>query len=62
MMTVQMIEKNGKKVLEMIFEGKNYSTIEHAAVYGLNSKPYIKRLRQKMYLTKEMLSGDRVAV
>ncbi len=57
-MTMQLIEKNGKKVLEMVMEGKNYRWVDHATVYGLKNKPYIKRLSEKMYLTPEMLTGE----
>jgi hypothetical protein len=57
-MTMQLIEKNGKKVLEMIFEGKTFRTVDHATVYGLKDKPYIKRLGEKMYLSPETLTGE----
>ena len=45
----------------MVLEGTNYRWVDHATVYGLNDKPYIKRLGEKMYLTPEMLNGQVVA-
>lgn len=58
MFTMKLIEKNGKKVVEMEYKGTNIHTIEYAAVYGWNKEPYIKRMGQKFYLSPETLAGE----
>ena len=57
-MTMKLIEKNGKKYLEMttVYQGKPW--IEHAKVYDVNGKPYIKRMSEKIFLSEEVLTGE----
>lgn len=58
MMTMQLIERNGKKVLKMEYTYANFGRVEYATVYGLNKEPYIKRMGQKFFLTPAMLAGE----
>lgn len=57
-MTMKLIEKNGKKYLEMTTMWLGKPSIELAKVYDVNGTPYIKRMSQKIYLTAEMIAGE----
>ena len=52
-MTMRIVEKNGKKYLEMVMG----SWKDYAMINGWGRKPYIKRMSEKMYLTEEILGG-----
>lgn len=52
-MTMRIVEKNGKKYVEMVMGDWS----DYAMIYGWGKKPYIKRLSEKMYLSDEILSG-----
>jgi len=60
MMTFKLIEKDGKKVLEMVCVGMHTTDVEYATVYGLKDAPYIRRMSEKIYLTPEMIAGKTV--
>lgn len=44
--------KNGKPVLQHIYSG---NVCDEMKIYGIDSKPYVKRLSTKMYLEDDMI-------
>lgn len=59
-MKMRIVEKDGKKWLEMVTEYKGNVNVDYAMIYGWGKKPYIKRLNEKMHLTPAMLNGETV--
>lgn len=51
----KVVIKDGKFFVEHTFNGENFQNVEYMMVYGVNSKPYVKRLSTKMYLPEELL-------
>lgn len=49
----KVIIKEGKLFVEHFFKGK---TEELMTIYGINSKPYVKRMGTKMYLPEELIT------
>lgn len=58
---LEMIEN--KPYLRMTSNLSNLGTIEELAkVYDWKGRPYIRRLRQRMNLTAEMIKGETVII
>lgn len=53
--TFHVVKKDGKFFVRFIFRGSNIEDVDDMKIYGLNGKPYVKRLSQKMYLTDSLL-------
>lgn len=50
----EIVNVNGKVFVRHSYNGKNFQDEDMMMVYGLNSKPYVKRLGTKMYLPAEL--------
>ena len=48
-----VINKEGKLFVKHSFKGK---TEDFMMIYGINSKPYVKRMGTKMYLPEELIA------
>ena len=51
----KVIAKDGKFFVKHSFNGENFQDEDLMMIYGLNSKPYVKRLGEKMYLPEALL-------
>ena len=52
----EVVSKDDKLFVKHTFNGKYFSDEDYMMIYGLKSKPYIKRMGEKMYLPKELLN------
>lgn len=57
--TLVMIENKPYLRLEFYYKGKKVEE-EMAKVYGWKDRPYIRRLRERLPLTQEMIEGKTV--
>jgi hypothetical protein len=56
----EVVKKDGKLFIKHTFIGENYQNEDMMMIYGLNAKPYVKRLGTKMYLPEELVKELRV--
>lgn len=56
----EVVKKDGKLFVKHTFNGENYQNEDMMMIYGLNAKPYVKRLGTKMYLPEELVKELRV--
>ena len=52
--------KDGKFFVKHTFNGEHFQDEDMMMIYGLNAKPYVKRLGTKMYLPEELVKELRV--
>jgi hypothetical protein len=57
----EVVNKDGKLFIKHTFNGEYFQNEDLMMVYGLNSKPFVKRLGKKMYLTEELVKELSVA-
>ena len=51
----KVVIKNGGFFVKHTFNGENFQDVDFMKIYGLNAKPYIKRLGEKMYLPEALV-------
>lgn len=51
----KVIIKEGKFFVKHSFNGENFQDEDLMMIYGLKSKPYVRRLGSTMYLPEELL-------
>ena len=56
----EIVNVNGKFFVRHSYNGKNFQDEDMMMVYGINSKPYVKRLGTKMYLPEELVKELKV--
>lgn len=56
----EVVNKDEKLFVKHTFNGENYQSEDMMMIYGLNAKPFVKRLGTKMYLPEELVKELRV--
>jgi hypothetical protein len=51
----KVVIKDGKYFVKHTYNGEYFQNEDLMMIYGLNSKPYVKRLGEKMYLPETFL-------
>lgn len=49
----EVANKDGKLFLKHLFKGE---TVDMMMIYGLNTKPFVKRLGEKIYLPEQVVN------
>lgn len=53
--TFEIVNENGKLFVKHTFNGSHFQNEDLMMIYGLKSRPYVKRLSTKMYLPEELV-------
>ena len=56
----EVVNKDGKLFIQHTFHGEHFQDEDMMMIYGLNAKPFVKRLGTKMYLPEELVKELRV--
>lgn len=56
----EVVNKDGKLFVKHTFNGECFQDEDMMMIYGLNTKPFVKRLGTKIYLPEELVKELRV--
>lgn len=56
----EVVNKDGKLFVKHTFNGEHFQDEDMMMIYGLNAKPFVKRLGTKMYLPEELVKELKV--
>ena len=57
----EIVKVDGKIFVKHLFNGEHFQSEDLMMVYGLNAKPYVKRLGTKMFLPEELVKELKVS-